>query len=109
MVGQVLGEIGSARIKPHVQDDFFPARLIGAQSDYTRGVMTDKTFCLGDFLAFRRIVASDQAQQISLETTTASASTLPEGLKADDLVAAGGAALQNQNYQAAIESYKRAL
>ncbi len=64
---------------------------------------------LGDFLAFRRIVASDQAQQISLETTSASASKLPEGLKADDLVAAGGAALQNQNYQAAIESYKRAL
>jgi tetratricopeptide (TPR) repeat protein/transglutaminase-like putative cysteine protease len=64
---------------------------------------------LGDFLAFRRIVASDQAQQISLETTSASAAKLPEGLKADDLIAAGGAALQNQNYQAAIESYKRAL
>jgi tetratricopeptide (TPR) repeat protein len=64
---------------------------------------------LGDFLAFRRIVASDQAQQISLETTTASGATLPEGLKADDLVAAGGAALQNQNYQAAVESYKRAI
>ena len=64
---------------------------------------------LGDFMAFRRIVASDQAQQISLETTSASASTLPEGLKADDLIAAGGAALQNQNYQAAVESYKRAL
>ncbi len=64
---------------------------------------------IGDFLAFRRIVASDQAQQISLETTSASAATLPEGLKADDLVAAGGAALQNQNYQAAVESYKRAL
>jgi tetratricopeptide (TPR) repeat protein len=64
---------------------------------------------LGDFLAFRRIVASDQAQQISLETTAASGATLPEGLKADDLIAAGGAALQNQNYQAAVESYKRAI
>jgi tetratricopeptide (TPR) repeat protein len=64
---------------------------------------------LGDFMAFKRIVASDQAQQISLETTSASAAELPEGLKADDLVAAGGAALQNQNYQAAVESYRRAL
>lgn len=64
---------------------------------------------LSDFMAFRRIVASDQAQQISLETANASAAKLPEGLKADDLLAAGGAALQNQNYQAAVESYKRAL
>ncbi|HET9696926.1 MAG TPA: DUF3857 domain-containing protein [Terriglobales bacterium] len=65
---------------------------------------------LGDFVAFRRIVASDQAQQISLETKSASAAaTLPEGLKVDDLVAAGGAALQNQNFQAAVESFKRAL
>lgn len=64
---------------------------------------------LGDFLAFRRIVFSDQAQQISLETKTASAATLPANLKADDLIAAGGAALQNQNFQAAVESYKRAI
>jgi tetratricopeptide (TPR) repeat protein len=64
---------------------------------------------LGDYLAFRRIVTSDQAQQVSLETTSASAGTLPEGLKADDLIAAGAAALQNQNYLAAIDSYKRAL
>jgi tetratricopeptide (TPR) repeat protein len=48
-------------------------------------------------------------QQISLETKSASGATLPEGLKADDLIAAGGAALQNQNYQAAVDSYKRAL
>lgn len=64
---------------------------------------------LGDFLAFRRIVASDQAQHVSLETKSASGATLPAGLKADDLIAAGGAALQNQNFQAAIESFKRAL
>lgn len=64
---------------------------------------------LGDFLAFRRIVASDQAQQISLETKSASGATLPEGLKVDDLIAAGGAALANQNFQAAVDSYKRAI
>lgn len=64
---------------------------------------------LDDFIAFSRIVASDQAQQVSLETATASGATLPEGLKADDLVAAGSAALQNQNYQAAVETFKRAL
>lgn len=64
---------------------------------------------LGDFLAFRRIVMSDQVQPISLETKSAGGPTLPEGLKADDLIAAGGAALQNQNFQAAVESYKRAL
>ncbi len=64
---------------------------------------------LGDFLAFRRIVFSDQAQQVSLESKSASGPSLPEGLKADDLIAAGAAALQNQNYQAAVDSYKRAI
>jgi tetratricopeptide (TPR) repeat protein len=63
---------------------------------------------LGDYLAFRRIVFSDQNQQISLETHSAGGTNLPEGLKADDLVAAGAAALQNQNFQAAVDSYKRA-
>ena len=63
---------------------------------------------LGDFAAFHRIVNSDQLQQIALETDSNSGPQLPEGLKADDLIAAGGAALQNQNYQAAVESFKRA-
>jgi tetratricopeptide (TPR) repeat protein/transglutaminase-like putative cysteine protease len=63
---------------------------------------------LGDFSAFHRIVNSDQAQLIALETKSNSGPTLPEGLKADDLIAAGGAALQNQNYSAAVESFKRA-
>ncbi|HVZ18707.1 MAG TPA: DUF3857 domain-containing protein, partial [Terriglobales bacterium] len=63
---------------------------------------------LGDFSAFHRIVISDQGQMVALETKSNSGPTLPEGLKADDLVAAGGAALQNQNFQAAIESFKRA-
>jgi len=63
---------------------------------------------LGDFAAFHRIVNSDQAQLIALETKSTSGPMLPEGLKVDDLIAAGGAALQNQNYEAAIESFKRA-
>jgi len=63
---------------------------------------------LGDFAAFHRIVNSDQLQQIALETDSNSGPKLPEGLKSDDLIAAGGAALQNQNYNAAVESFKRA-
>ena len=64
---------------------------------------------LDDFAAFHRIVNSDQLQQIALENKSPNLGpALPEGLKADDLIAAGGAALQNQNYDAAIESFKRA-
>lgn len=63
---------------------------------------------LGDFAAFHRIVNSDQLQQIALETDSNSGPTLPQGMKADDLIAAGGAALQNQNFAAAVESFKRA-
>ena len=63
---------------------------------------------LGDFAAFHRIVNSDQNQMVALETKSNSGPMLPEGLKADDLIAAGGAAMQNQNFGAAIDSFKRA-
>lgn len=83
--------------------------IITAQRDLVLNIRNLPKQRLDDFLAFRRVVTSDQSQQISLETTSASASSLPQGLKADDLVAAGAAALQNQNFQAAVDSYKRAL
>jgi len=63
---------------------------------------------LGDYAAFRRVIQSDQDQVISLETSLAGASQLPQGLKTDDLIAAGAAAMRNRNFPAAAESYKRA-
>ncbi|HXZ79213.1 MAG TPA: DUF3857 domain-containing protein [Terriglobales bacterium] len=63
---------------------------------------------LDDYAAFRRVIESDQGQLVSLETSLAGASQLPQGLKADDLIAAGAAAMRNRNFPAAIESYKRA-
>ena len=61
-----------------------------------------------DYLAFRRVVDSDQEQLIALDTSNFNGPKLPEDLKIDDLVAAGQAALQNHNEQAALEAFKRA-
>ncbi len=61
-----------------------------------------------DYLAFRRVVDSDQEQLIALDTSNFNGPKLPENLKIDDLVAAGQAALQNHNEQAALEAFKRA-
>ncbi len=61
-----------------------------------------------DYMAFRRVVDSDQEQLIALDTNNINGPKLPQDLKADDLVAAGQAALQNHNNQAALEAFQRA-
>lgn len=61
-----------------------------------------------DYMAFRRVVESDQDQLIALDTTNINGPKLPQDLKADDLIAAGQSALQNHNSQAAADAFKRA-
>jgi tetratricopeptide (TPR) repeat protein/transglutaminase-like putative cysteine protease len=82
--------------------------IITAERKFTLNIRELPKDRIGDFAAFHRIINSDQAQQIALETKSNSGPTLPAGMKVDDLIAAGAAAMQNQNYAAAIESYKRA-
>ena len=63
---------------------------------------------IDDYMAFRRVVDSDQEQLIALDTSNFNGPKLPDNLKIDDLVAAGQAALQNRNSQAALDAFKRA-
>jgi tetratricopeptide (TPR) repeat protein len=62
-----------------------------------------------DYLAFRRAVFSDQAQQVAVETTMAGSPTPPPNLKADDLNDSGLAALQAGNVPLALTLLKRAV
>jgi tetratricopeptide (TPR) repeat protein/transglutaminase-like putative cysteine protease len=62
-----------------------------------------------DYLAFRRVVASDLAQQLSLETTTAAKADTAADTKPDDLVKRGNEERKNGNYQSAVEILKRAV
>ena len=62
-----------------------------------------------DYLAFVRAVRNDEAQTLSVETTTAGAPTIPESAKADELFQAAGAAFGNENYPLAVELLKRVL
>ncbi|HKV93301.1 MAG TPA: DUF3857 domain-containing protein, partial [Candidatus Angelobacter sp.] len=62
-----------------------------------------------DYLAFRRSVSDDSAQQLSLETTLASRIDIPADIKPADLLKRGGDALRNGNYTFAIDLFKRAV
>ena len=62
-----------------------------------------------DYLAFRRAVFSDQAQQVLIESTVAGTPTPPPNLKADDLNDSGLAALQGGNLALALTLLKRAV
>ncbi len=61
-----------------------------------------------DYLAFRRVVASDLAQQLSLETTVA-ATTDSADTKPKDLIKRGYEERRNGNYALAIDLLKRAV
>jgi len=60
----------------------------------------------GDYLAFTRAVQSDEAQELSLEST-APGPAIPANAKAEDLNEAGAAALDRGNYAAAAELFRR--
>jgi Flp pilus assembly protein TadD len=61
-----------------------------------------------DFAAFRRAVADDLQQHLSIENTVAGAPVPPADMKADDLVESGWAAANNGNFPVAIALLKRA-
>ena len=122
--------MGEFRIKLEVPDKYkislpLPSSIKRDYGDYTvtytqdKGVITAQRRVdlrireiakarVDDYMAFRRVVESDQEQLIALDTTNFNGPKLPENLKIDDLVAAGQAALQNRNSEAALDAFKRA-
>ncbi len=62
-----------------------------------------------DFLAFQRAVRADEQQDLNVETSATGAPMIPADLKAEDLFEAALAALKNDNYQAAIELFRRVV
>jgi Flp pilus assembly protein TadD len=63
----------------------------------------------GDYLAFRRAVLSDLGQHLAVENTVAGSPAPPPDMKADDLNESARAAMQNGNFQLAIQLLKRAV
>ncbi|HUO25879.1 MAG TPA: DUF3857 domain-containing protein [Candidatus Aquilonibacter sp.] len=61
-----------------------------------------------DYEAFRATVGEDLGQFLTVENTVAGTPTPPAGLKADDLVESGRAALTSNNIPLAIQLLKRA-
>jgi len=62
-----------------------------------------------DYLAFRRAVAADLTQKLSLETTAAGTAAATSGLKASELEARGNAEMKNGNFTLAIDFLNRAI
>jgi Flp pilus assembly protein TadD len=61
-----------------------------------------------DYASFRRAVASDLAQQLSVESAVAGAPVPPPDMKAEDLVDSARAAMQNSNLPVATALLRRA-
>ena len=62
----------------------------------------------GDYLSFRRAVFADLAQELTVESTAASAPVAPVGMKADELVESGRQAYVSGNLPVAESLLKRA-
>jgi tetratricopeptide (TPR) repeat protein len=62
-----------------------------------------------DYLAFRRAVAADTVQRLSIDSTAATSPAASADLKGDDLNDAANAALERGNYQIAIDLLKRVV
>ena len=63
-----------------------------------------------DYAAFRRVLESDRAQQVSLENQTpGAAGTGADNQSADDLFDAATQAMRNQHYQLAVDLLQRVL
>ncbi len=62
-----------------------------------------------DYLAFRRVVVSDLAQPLSLETTVAATTGSNADTKPEDLIKRGNEEIKNGNYTLAIDFLKRAV
>ena len=64
---------------------------------------------VSDYAAFRRAVFTDIAQRISVDSTAAAMPATLADLKGDDLMDAANAALERQNFQVAVDLFKRVL
>lgn len=62
-----------------------------------------------DFRAFVAAARADEAQSISLETSTAGTPTIPDSVKVDELLQAAYAAARNRNYLLAEDLLKRVI
>jgi tetratricopeptide (TPR) repeat protein len=62
-----------------------------------------------EYAAFRRAVLADRDQKLQLETKTAGASSIPEGLEAEELFDGGRAAMAQLNFSTAVELFKRTV
>ncbi|MCI0351805.1 MAG: DUF3857 domain-containing protein [Acidobacteriales bacterium] len=62
-----------------------------------------------EYAAFRRAVMADRDQKLQLETKTAGASSIPEGLEAEELFDGGRAAMAQMNFSTAVELFRRTV
>lgn len=62
-----------------------------------------------DYRAFRRAVLADNAQQVTIESTVGDDRSIPEGMKAADLIKSGNEARKNGDYTLAINLLNRAV
>ncbi|HKS95146.1 MAG TPA: DUF3857 domain-containing protein, partial [Terriglobia bacterium] len=62
-----------------------------------------------EFLSFRRTLASDEGQQVGLESATAGSGKEFQGMKADDLHQAGIDALRSNNFKLAAELFEQVV
>ena len=62
-----------------------------------------------DYRAFRRAVLTDSGQKLTIESTAADSRSVPEGMKAADLIRSGNEARKNGNYTLAINLLNRAV
>ncbi len=62
-----------------------------------------------DYLAFTRTIDADQGQRLSVETkAVADVKDIPTDAKIDEVMQAGGSALQNRDFDGALMLFKRA-
>jgi tetratricopeptide (TPR) repeat protein len=62
-----------------------------------------------DYQAFRQAVFADEKQQLTIESTAGDSHSIPEGMKASELVKSGNEARKNGHYELAVELFKRAI
>jgi tetratricopeptide (TPR) repeat protein/transglutaminase-like putative cysteine protease len=62
----------------------------------------------GDYLAFRRALVADEAQQVQVENTSPGQPSPPPGVKAEDLAESADSAINSGNFSLAIELLTRA-
>jgi tetratricopeptide (TPR) repeat protein/transglutaminase-like putative cysteine protease len=62
-----------------------------------------------DYLAFQRAVRNDEEQDLWVDNATPGAPSIPADAKAEEIYNTANNALQNSNYEVAIELYKRVV